>query len=267
VPLFAFHAYGLAATFKPRDLSAAFAPAPARPGKSQLIATLGAEQRVLAFDFGAVVFFNTPEEERTRIMQLVLARLPPEPHPPLIDDFLLEVAPGTPPSVGFDRIVVPELADPVVELCALLLAQSVAMDYYAEDVSTTIRRLSDAAERLSTLGRLRGRQRELLRFIGSCMVTRNQIVATLSLLDKPDITWEHELYDRLYRELRQNLEIDERFRALEFKLGMIQDNLELLVDLARHRRMLFLEVTIVVLILIEVAIAVWQIAKVSGGHG
>jgi uncharacterized Rmd1/YagE family protein len=259
--VYAFHAYGLAATFRPRDVVEAFAPAPTRIGKSMVTAVPGPDQRVVAFDFGAVVFFNTPEPERERVMRLVLARVPAEPHPPLLDDFLLEVAPGRPPQVGFDRLVVPELTDPVIDLCALLLAQSVALDYYNEDIGGVIGRLDQTAERLAALGRLRGRQGELLRFIGSCMVSRNQIVATLSLLDKPDIAWEEELYDRLYRELRQTLEIDDRFRALEFKLRMIQDNLELLVDLARHRRMLFLEVTIVALILIEVVIGLWPILR------
>ena len=62
--------------------------------------------------------------------------------------------------------------------------------------------------------------------------------------------------DRL--RLREMLEIDDRFRALEYKLRMIQDNLVLLVDLSRQRHSFFLEMSVMILILIEVIVMLWQ---------
>jgi uncharacterized Rmd1/YagE family protein len=85
------------------------------------------------------------------------------------------------------------------------------------------------------------------------------------LFDKPDATWENEQLDRLWSSLRKMLELDDRYRALDAKLRMFQDNLVLLVDLARARSTFFLEFAVVVLIACEMAIMVWQVLA-STGH-
>jgi uncharacterized Rmd1/YagE family protein len=80
------------------------------------------------------------------------------------------------------------------------------------------------------------------------METRNLVVGTLSLLDAPSSVWDSEVLDRMYRELRAAFAIEERYRALDHKLDMIQDNLALFVDLTRHRRSLALEIIVILLI-------------------
>jgi len=108
---------------------------------------------------------------------------------------------------------------------------------------------------MARTGRLPGSIRDLTRFVGSSISTKNQIIAAMAVLDKPAATWESEQLDRLHRELRDMLEIGERFRALDFKLRTIQETLELFLDLANTRRALWLESTIVILIVFEIALA------------
>ncbi len=86
------------------------------------------------------------------------------------------------------------------------------------------------------------------------MAMRTRVVHTLALLDAPALTWDSETLDRLYRALRASFEIEDRYRALDHKLGMIQDNLELLVDLSRRARSFALEVLVVVLIATELVL-------------
>jgi uncharacterized Rmd1/YagE family protein len=154
-----------------------------------------------------------------------------------------------------------ELRQPVVELISLIVAQSVAMEYYEEDVDEILGRLDQISVRLGEKGGFRGSARELVRFIGHGMSTRNQVVHTLSLLDAPPTVWESETLDHLYRDLRSSFEIEDRYRALDHKLRMIQDNFEILVDLTRHRRTMMLEMTIVLLIAIEIALLVVQMSR------
>jgi uncharacterized Rmd1/YagE family protein len=165
--------------------------------------------------------------------------------------------------VQFDRVVLPEAALPAMDIISLLLAQSVAMDYYEEDVQDILKRTDAITTSLQTAGRLPGKVGDLVKFIGSCIATKNGVIATLALFDKPDATWENRDLDRLYNALRLELEIDDRFRALEAKLRMIQESLVLLVDLSRHRSTWRLEVSVLLLILFEVVIMLWQ---VFSGH-
>ena len=55
------------------------------------------------------------------------------------------------------------------------------------------------------------------------------------------------------------LEIADRFRALEYRLQTIQDSLVLLVNLSRQESTYRLEVWVVLLILLEVVVMVWQV--------
>src|SRR5262249_23598492 len=105
-------------------------------------------------------------------------------------------------------------------------------------------------------GRFRARSRELLSFVGRGMVTRTQVIHTLALLDAPAATWDDETLDRLHRELRVSFAIEDRYRGLDHKLRMLQDNLELLLDLTRHTRSIVLELAVIVLIATELVLAV-----------
>ena len=74
----------------------------------------------------------------------------------------------------------------------------------------------------------------------------------LHLLDKPDAAWEDPEMDRIYGDLRAEFDLVDRYRALELKLRAVQEALELLAEVARDRRVLWLEMIVVILILLEV---------------
>ena len=57
--------------------------------------------------------------------------------------------------------------------------------------------------------------------------------------------------DRIYDDLRAEFDLADRYAAMESKLRSIQEALELVLDVARDRRLLLLEVAVVVLILAE----------------
>jgi uncharacterized Rmd1/YagE family protein len=248
-------AYGFATTFKMRDIAPCFTGARLRQAKTQIVAEYAADRFAVAFDFGAVVFVNVPGEERARVLGTMLARVASdEPHPPLEEDFLVEIKEGAPPTVRFDRVVVPALDPASLDVITLLLAQSVSIDYYDEDLQEILASIDQRTDTMAKTGRLPGSARQITRFIGATISTKNQIIAALSVLDKPAATWEAEVLDKLYNELRSMLEIGERFRALEYKMRTIQETLELFLDLGNTRRSYLLEWTVVILILIEVVL-------------
>lgn len=263
-------AYAFATTFRLRELSTVFQSGDVQLDKDCLVVRLspGARTPRLAvlFDFGSAVLIGLDSDEREPIIRAISARLSPEPHPPLTEDYLIEVTPGALSQVKFDRVILHEPTLPALKLISLLLAQSVAMDYYDEDVQEILRRSDAITASLRAEGRLPGRVDDVIKFIGSCMETKNGVISTMALFDKPDATWEDQDLDILYNRLREELEIDDRFRALEAKLRMIQDTLVLLVDLSQYRSTKRLEITVVLLILFEVLLMLWQILSGGSGH-
>lgn len=260
------NAYGFAGTFKLRELVTIFPPGVARVEKDRLIASWGDGRWALAYDFGALVFVGVSASDQVTFVHALTRKLGAEPHAPLTESFLIQVEAGATQEVRFDRVVVGELSLGVVEIVAEMIAQSVAMDYYAQDVAEIEEATDRIADELRIAGRVPGRIRALTQFIGLCIATRNDVISTLALFDKPDATWENEALDRLWSALRKMLEIDDRYRALEAKLRMFQDNLVVLVDLSRQRHTLFLEIIVAILILLEMLLMVFQIVEAGVHH-
>lgn len=262
MPVIAIQAYAIASTVPLKELAFLFDGKAVftRAAKTVLVARYPDESWAVVHDFGAVVFFGVSEPERDRVvaaMKRLDAAAPPPARPVVAESFRVEERPEvTRATVTFDSIVVRELSQPVIELVAFIIGQSVAMEYYEEDVDAILDRLDSIAAGLAERGRFRGSVKELLKFVGRGMALRNHVIHTLALLDSPALTWDDETLDRLYRELRLSFGIEDRYRALDHKLKMIGDNLELFVDLSQTRRALFLEILVVLLIAIEVVLFV-----------
>ncbi len=256
-------AYGFAGTFKLRELTRLFPDdANARVEKDQLVARFDGTRWAIAYDFGALVFVGGEPAQQAPLLAAFSKQLK-EPHP-LTETFSIDVEPNATFEVRFDRVVSPQLNFEIVDIVALVLAQSVAMDYYAQDVAEIEEETDRIAAELRGLGRISRRVRSLQQFIGLCIATRNDVISTLALFDKPDSTWENEQLDRLWNGLHKMLELDDRYRALEAKLRMFQDNLIVLVDLARQRHTIALEWAVAILILMEMLLMVWQVLTTTG---
>ncbi len=65
--------------------------------------------------------------------------------------------------------------------------------------------------------------------------------------------------DRIYDDLRAEFDLGDRYAALERKLQSIQEALVLVLDVARDRRMLVLEVAIVVMIALEIVMGFFRL--------
>jgi uncharacterized Rmd1/YagE family protein len=253
-------AFAFAATLQPKTVADLFPPEVERVRTTKTIAVLryGPGKWAVVHDFGAVVFVGVEQPACMTIVERLHKQVD-EPKPPLEETFAIEIARDQKPGVRFDRAVVPELDARTVSIVTVVVAQSAAMDYYESDLDALIDELQKRSRRLANEGRLRGSAREMMRFIGEGMTMHTEVIHTLSLLDSPGMTWEDEALDRLYRELRTAFEIEERFRALDHELRIVQDNLALMVDMARQRRFELLEVAVAVFVALETLLFIGQL--------
>jgi uncharacterized Rmd1/YagE family protein len=253
----AVEAFAVASTTPIRQVEPYFAAGAERlkVSKTTLVVRYADDAWAVAHDFGVLVFIGVDAAERDHVTRQLVASCEAEPRPPLLETFLVELVPGQPPRARFDRVALPQLDVRSVELVALAVGQSVGMEYYEDNVDGLVSQLERASRHLAEDGKLRDRNRELLRLVGRGMRTRTQVVHTLALLDAPALAWDDEALDRLYRDLRATFAIEDRYRALDQKLSMIQDNLELMVDLAQHKRSVLLEVAVIGLIAAEILLA------------
>lgn len=241
-----------AATWLPQDVGIRWA-------KTQFVVEFNHDKLLYVFDFGVLVFINVPAAEREPLVAKVASKLAHEPHAPLRESFLVEVRPGAAVEVTFDRVVVPQIATSALDVLATVLAQSVALDYYDEDVQQILDRIGEVAREVARKGRPLGRTSDFVKFVGDAIASQVEMISAIALLDKPDLTWENEDADKLHDKLRSALEISERYKALETKLSTIRDSFQTLIEFTQTRRMLFLESAVVFLIVFEIVLSLLKL--------
>lgn len=115
------------------------------------------------------------------------------------------------------------------------------------------------AEHLQRHGRGSHQGRELLRHIGATLQIQQRMVGRAEVGEKPEILWDRPDLERLFLRLEQEYEIRERQRALDRKLQVIGDTAQTLLDLLQNNRTLRVEWYIVLLIVVEIALSLYEL--------
>ena len=168
------------------------------------------------------------------------------------DDFLVEVKPNEKIAFKHNSISVPELNEKVVRICMLHVGQSVAMDYYESLSYDILEGTKQFTEQLEKYGKIKIPKKDLLRFIGRTLNIKNSILDNLYILDNPESVWDDEYLSKVDQGLKDIFEISIRFRDVDYRLRIVENNMKLFTDLLQHRESSFLEWIVIVLIFIEI---------------
>lgn len=242
---------------------AVFAPSPGRIerfSRDCLVFHRYDEEKIFIFKFGAAVFFNVPvAEHEYYLSKLGMAARPAAQNTPPCaengeiteDDFILNVESGA-TRVGFNFVTLNELELNKLQLIAQVLAQSSALELIEHEVDSFLAESEQMSTLLKNRNLLKGNRERLLQFLGGSLSARHRIVNQLSLLKEPDKTWEKEDLYFLYKELFANFEIEDRIEKIERMLQLSSQVTELLLEIVNARRAEFLEMTVIILIAIEI---------------
>lgn len=217
----------------------------------------GEDAFILVYNFGSVVFFNVPDKD----LEIEMARLSefrtPSDTMRTNDNFVIEVSESVQNRALFDKLEVRALTYDSIKIASVLLAQSTALEYYEILIENLLEKTGKYSRRLEKEGEYLEKSEELLKFIGLCMTTRQDIIANLYIVDSPDEVWENNDLERLFTDLKAILDIDVRYRALEHKIEIIQDGIEIIVDLMKSRRSTQLELAIIALFALDIIISIF----------
>ena len=251
-----FDAVAYVENFSLRELAAALGGGKLRP--HELRFSLDRDSDVFLYPFGAAVFHDVPPEQREQWLARIRTAIPKLATKVVAESFSAREEPGARTGFVGGTLQLPALGPDRVSAVALVVGQSAAMEYYERLVEDLFARTDALVVPLERRGTVSTRTRRLHRFIGEAIVSRNEVLSVLHLLDKPDEVWDDPELDRIYDDLRAEFDLADRYQALESKLRGVQDSLELVLDVARDRRMWILEVSIAILILVELVLSVWR---------
>jgi uncharacterized Rmd1/YagE family protein len=254
----AFYAIAFEENFSLKELTAVFPGA--QGGGHELRLALPAGGEIFLYAFGVVVFRDVPREARESELGRLRAARPRLTLKVVREDFTVREEEGERISLAGGVLTVDRLTPPRAGIVAQTVAQSAAMEYYERIVEDLFTRTAALVSRLETRGTVSMRTRPLHRFIGEAVSTRSEVLSILHLLDKPDAVWEDPAMDRIYEDLREEFDLGDRYQSLESKLRGVQEALELVLDVARDRRLVLLESAIVVLIVVELLLSLLRLS-------
>jgi uncharacterized Rmd1/YagE family protein len=220
----------------------------------------GHEGVVTVFRYGVVVLFGMSLLEEDEVLRALAGRLigpfvQREDETATIEinpDKDEQILPGGPIAL---KAVTPEH----MVVIADALAKSVVLARDEREVSAVIEVIEPFARELAERGRTPGGRRAILKHIGNALLVQHRVAGRVAVAEKPDVVWDRPDLDRLYARLEDEYELRGRADALARKLAVISDTAEVLTDIIDTKRSLRLEFIIVVLILFEIVITMYQL--------
>jgi uncharacterized Rmd1/YagE family protein len=254
-PLHTFHVIAFVENFSLKDLAAKYPEA--KRALHQLWFPSATGGSVYLFASGTVVFHDVGQAGREAELLRLRRALPSLSASQVVsDEFSVNEVPGARPDIKDGVLVLDELTPERADVVAFTFAQSAAMEYYERIVDQMFTETDRLVERLEKVGTMPVFTRKLHKFIGAAIGTRSEVLSVLHLFDKPDAAWDDPGAEKIYEELRAEFDLVDRHQSLELKLRSVQDALELVTDIARDKRLVSLEVSIVLLILLEIVLSV-----------
>jgi uncharacterized Rmd1/YagE family protein len=211
------------------------------------------------FRFGVVVMFGGSPVGETALLAQLQTHIRSPFEQPEIEELSLRVVGDAVAHIEDDTLIVPDLAMPRVQVIADILAKSVLLDTYERYAADVFDRIEPLAERLQKRASLPRQEHHLMRYIGDILQIQHRLVGRAEVGEKPEVLWEHAELERLWRRLESEFEISERQAALDRKLEVIGNTAETLLGLLQDRHTLRVEWYIVILIVIEILLTLYEL--------
>jgi len=171
------------------------------------------------------------------------------------------------PTAGEERVDpdglvrIADRSPPRLLVVAHAIAASAILAHHERQVEEVLDTIEPWASDLARTGRRHGARRKVIRLIGQALLVEHRVSSRVAVGDKPDLLWDRPDLERLYARLENEFELDERAEILNRKLGVIGQTARLMTDLIDTERSLRLEAAIVVLIVLEIGLTLYQMAQ------
>lgn len=210
------------------------------------------------FDYGVVVFGNYDANDKKELQTFLEPFASKLVELDLSEEYRIMIDSTTDTVVvKNDWVTVPKLDATVLHIVMLNIGQSVALEYYETLTDGLITSSRRYIVELETKGRLSISKTNLLKYIGKVLNVKNSIIDNLYILDDPNQVWDNEELHLLNRRLKLNFDINPRFKDLDYRLEIVEDNLTLFTDVLNVRESNRLEWIIIILIVMEILIALF----------
>lgn len=146
--------------------------------------------------------------------------------------------------------------DPTLKLSvSYAIAQSVKLTVFEETIARTVETSKQLPKDLAEKGKIFLSRKQTSQKMGELFLERNYVNLHTEILDTPEFFWEHSELEPFYRKVIHYLDVGKRVELLNRRLNLMHELFEILGNELNHQKTSRLEMTIIILIIIEVVIA------------
>ena len=230
-----------------------------RLASSPLMVTTGESGCAALFRYGVVVIFGLEPLEEVSFLSYVKPLVSKPFTDQKIEQAIIHLRPPSEEGVDHNSdILLSEFSVERLQVVADILAKSTVLDRYEAQVTEQFDRIEPLAVSLQQRGKGLSRSQDLMRHIGDTLMIQHNMVGRVEVTEKPDILWDQPNLGRLYARLEDEYELQERHLAIERKLELIVRTVETQIDLLNTTRALRVEWYIVILIVVEIFLTLYE---------
>lgn len=156
-------------------------------------------QYISIFNYGSVVLFNIPEEDHNNHIRMIKsASILPIPEVQQHNEsykLLVHENLETPSVIHAEHLNIRCLDSSNITIVSVVMAQTVAMDYYAATVDKTITTFTNMNMRIQDTGDFNQlKEADLYKLIASNNMVFTNVLSKLGFFEGTDVAWEHAEY-------------------------------------------------------------------------
>lgn len=162
-------------------------------------------------------------------------------------------------AVGDNRLHLKSMDIHNVRIVSEVIAQSVALQHYESQAVNMLKQFRQSNSTMIESGSSRLNKRSLFTMIAENNKILIGMMANLGLLDRAGpISWRYDKYYSVWELMRDEFELQRRFKSLDDKISMVQDNAKFFLEVLSSKKSERLELIIIALIAGELSLGVYQ---------
>lgn len=220
----------------------------------------------ILFRYGAVVLFDVQPLEQDEFLRQLEPRVLGRETEYEIEQIAVRIDPDAKEVLEGNTVILNDTGAERLEIVADVLSKSAVLARYEATIAQTFDRIEPFAAELTRQNTGSKMARELLSHLGSALLIEHQMVGRVQIDDTPEILWDRPDLERLFARLRDEFEIIERFKALNRKLELVSRTVETALGLIQARRSLRVEWYVVILIVVEIVLTLYQMFWLGTQH-
>ncbi|MFZ2155919.1 MAG: RMD1 family protein [Bradyrhizobium sp.] len=224
---------------------------------SPLILRLGGGGIAALLPYGTVVLIGVSPGEEEAFLQKLGDRVESRLDAPVI--VASEISIGTSEGISGDIITVRDLSPARLVAVADALAKNVALAFEEEEVRNVLEALEPIASDLASSGQLPWKRRRMLRTVGHALLTHHRLLERVEVEEGPELLPNDGETGRLHDRLAEAYHFRKRAKALSRKLDAVEVMMTALTELIDAQRGIRLETMIVLLIMLEISVYLYDL--------